>query len=112
MRRRPKLKDRTRTKTIVRHRPHGNPDQNWFKAHPERQYRIRPKRPDELGKGFVIIKQLYPGCRTRVGIGPEGTMLADTDEVLGKVYDIRRAGKGGVIFPHDGTVVGEDEIKP
>jgi hypothetical protein len=29
---------------------------------------------------------------------------------LGKVYDILRGGKAGVIFPHDGTVLGEDEL--
>lgn len=98
-----------KVKPIIRHLPHGNPDQKWFKAHPDRTYRIRPKRYDEPGEGFAIIKQLYPGGRSLVGIGPEGVMLADTDETLGKVYDLRRAGKAGMIFLHDGTVIGEGE---
>jgi hypothetical protein len=97
---------------IVRQPPHGYPDQKWFKARPDRQYRIRPRRPDKPGKGFVIIKQIYPGCRLLVGIGPEGAMLADTDEVLGQVYDILRGKKVEIIFPHDSAVLGEDELEP
>jgi hypothetical protein len=105
------IKGRTKFKTIVRHRPHGNPDQKWFKRNPERKYRIRPKRHDETGEGLVIIKKLHPGCRSLVGIGPEGAMLADTDAVLGKVYDILRGKKAGIIYPHDGSVLGEDELE-
>lgn len=105
------VNDRTKVKPIFRHLPHGNLDQRWFEAHPDRKYRIRPKRHDEPGKGFVIIKQIYPGCRLLVGIGPEGGMLADNDETLGKVFGILRDGKAGVIFPHDGTVLGEDEFE-
>ena len=95
--------------TVARHRKHGIADKKWFKHYPDRQYRIRPKRHDEPGIGYLILKQLYPGCRRFVSIGPEGAMLADNDETLGKVYGILRDGKAGVIFPHDGTVIGEDE---
>lgn len=110
MRRRPTNKNRTRFKPNTRY---GTPNEEceWFKAHQGRQYRIRPKRPDEPGEGFVIIKQIYPGRRLRVGIGPEGAMLADNDETLSKVFGILRGGKAGVIFPHDGTIVGEDELE-
>ena len=80
MRRRPTLKDRTRFKPNTRYGT-PNEDRDWFKTHQGRQYRIRPKRPDEPGEGFVIIKQIYPGRRLRVGIGPEGAMLADNDVV-------------------------------
>ena len=111
MRRRPTLKDRTKFKTNIRHRPHGNPDQNWFKAHPDRTYQIRPKRHDKPDTGYLILKQIFLGHRHFVSIGPEGVMLADTDEVLGKVYDILRSGKTGIIFPHDGSVLGEDELE-
>lgn len=110
MTRRPSLKDRTRFRTTVRHRPHGNPDQKRFKAHPDRKYRIRPKRHDEPGTGYLILKQIYPGRRHIGSIGLEGAMLADTDEVLGQVYDILRSGKAGIIFPHDGSVLGEDGL--
>ena len=103
-------KDRTKSKTSVQHLPHGNSDQEWFKAHPDRKYRIRPKQHDEPGEGFVIIKMLHPGCRSLVGIGPEGAMLADTDAVLSKMYDIIRSGTSGIIFPHDGSVVSEEEF--
>ena len=89
----------------IRHLPHGNPDQKWFEAHPDRQYRIRPKQHEEPGNGYLILKQIYPGCRSLVGIGPEGAVLEDTDEMLGHVYDILRGGKGGfLLFSHDGTV--------
>lgn len=111
MKRSPTIKGRTNFKSIVRHRPHGNADQKWFKRNPERKYRIRPKQHNESGEGFVILKQIYPGCRHFVSIGPEGVMIADTDETLGKVYDLRRAGKAGIVFPRDGTVVGEDECE-
>ena len=89
-----------------------NEGRDWFTAHPDRKYRIRPKRHDETGEGFVIIKKLHPGCRSLVGIGPEGAMLADTNAVLGKVYDILRGKKVGIIFPHDSAVLGEDELEP
>jgi len=111
MKRRSTLKDRTRFRTVVRHRPRGNPDQKWFKTNPNRQYRIRPNRHDETGTGYLILKQIYPGRRHIVSIGPEGAILADTDEVLGQVYDIFHSGKAGVIFPHDGSVIGEDELE-
>ncbi len=111
MRRHPTLKGRMRFKTIVRQLPDCNPDQKWFKAHPDRKYRIRPKRHDETGEGFVIFKKLHPGCRQYVSIGPEGEMLADNDETLGKVYDILRDGKAGVILPLNGTVIGTDQFE-
>jgi hypothetical protein len=38
-------------------------------------------------------------------------MLADTDNVLGQVYDILCSGKAGIIFPHDGSVLCEDELE-
>jgi hypothetical protein len=111
MKRSPTLKDRKRFRTVVRHRPRGNPDQKWFKSNPNRQYRIRPNRHDEPGTGYLILKQLYPGRRHIVSIGPEGAMLADTDNVLGQVYDILCSGKAGIIFPHDGSVLCEDELE-
>ena len=72
----------------------------------------RQKRHDGPSAGFLILKQLYPGCRHSASIRPEGAMLADTDAVLGKVYDILRGKKAGIIFPHDGTVLGEDKLEP
>jgi hypothetical protein len=111
MRRRPTFKGRTNLKTIVRQLPRGNPDQRWFEDYSGREYRIRPKRHDEPGEGFLILKKLTFGCRQFVSIGPEGAMLADNDETLSKVFGILRGGKAGVIFPHDGTVVGEDELE-
>ena len=110
MRRRPTNKNRTRFKPNTRYGT-PNEEREWFKAYPDRKYRIRPKRHDEPGEGFVILKKLHPGRRYFVGIGPEGAMPADTDEVLGQVYDILRSGKAGIIFPHDGSVLGEDELE-
>lgn len=110
MRRRPTRKNRTNFKPNTRNATH-NENQKWFKAHPDRKFRIRPKRYDELGVGFLIFKKPTPGYRQSVSIGPEGAMLANTDEMLGKVYDILIGGKAAVIFPHDGTVVGEDELE-
>lgn len=98
-------------KFIVRRLKHGNPDQKWFKRHPDRQYRIRPKRPDESGKGLSILKKVTPECRTSVDIDPEGVMLADNDEVLGKVYRVVRDGRRCLTFTFDGNVLGEEQFE-
>ena len=98
-------KTTSRSMPRLRRLEYENADQQWFKHHPDRQYRIRPKQHEEPGNGYLILKQIYPGCRSLVGIGPEGAMLEDTDEMLGHVYDILRGGKGGfLLFSHDGTV--------
>lgn len=109
MRRRPTPKDRTRFKTIVRHLPGGNPDQKWFEAHPDRKFRIRPKRSIEPGSGYLIIRKFRPGCRLWVSVGLAGDMLADTDETLGKMFDIKIDGKEAFISLSDGTVRGRDK---
>ena len=96
---------------IIRHPPHGIPDQQWFEAHPDRQYRIRPKQHDGPDTGYLILKQVYPGIRSRLDIGPVGALLTDTDEVLGKVYDSILGGMRGVFFRHNGTIVGGDELE-
>lgn len=85
-------------------------DHQWFEGHPGRQYRIRPTFHDEPGDGFVIVKQMYPSCCARVGVGPEGAWLADTDELLGKVYDMLRSGKMALFYPLVGTVVEGREL--
>lgn len=98
-----------RTLPSTRHLPLGNPDQRWFKAHPHRKFRLRPKRSDEPGTGYLILKRLSYGDQLRVDIGPGGAMLDDNDETLGKVYRFLRADKRSVLFPHGGTVVGWGE---
>ena len=109
MKRPPTRKGKKKRKTVVRHLKHGNPDQRWFEAHPHRKYRIRPKRDDEPGIGYLILKRLAYGTNLRVDIGPGGAILADNDEALGKVYCTLRGGKRCVFFPHGGTVVGWGE---
>ena len=112
MKRCPTLKDRTRFRTIVLHRPHGNPDQKWFISNPDRIYRIRPERHDEPNIGYLILERLSYGSCLGVDIGHVGAMLTDDDETLSKVYRYLRCKKEGMIFPHDGTVLGEDELGP
>jgi hypothetical protein len=59
-------------------------DRLWFKAHPHRQYRIRPYRPgegppdyetSEPSQGwrwYVVVRQLRAGVRMRLSFQAEG----------------------------------------
>lgn len=56
-------------------------DRLWFAAHPGRSHRIRPPLPGEApvprrGVLYVLVHQLFPGCRMRVPF-PAASALPD-----------------------------------
>jgi hypothetical protein len=60
-------------------------DATWFRARPERRYRLRRAQlPDELSAPWVIVHQLKPGVRVRAEV------VLDSDTPCDDESSIRR----------------------
>ncbi len=52
-------------------------DREWFAAHPDRAHRLRrpypgEPYPDDGAADFMLVRQVAPGTRMRLGVKPTG----------------------------------------
>jgi hypothetical protein len=82
-------------------------DKHWFRKHPGRSTRVRRAFPKEFlsgGDSRVLVFQVFPGARLRIGINRDKYRLMKEAEKIGRAAHVAEALVGArPIMRSDGT---------
>lgn len=76
-------------------------DRLWFQQNPGRNYRIRkslfgeqPLHPDMIG--FIVVRQIFPGCRRRIGFYSSVAPVGEASEAIARGWWLALVGEKGL----------------
>ena len=60
-------------------------DRDWFTANPTRSHRLRRSLPGEPESSVVVVRQIEPGLRVRLGFAPTFS-IPDREPMLAALF--------------------------